>query len=155
PLAIGERRRPAPSVPDEGADAPARLQHAGALQLAVDLGHRVRVDPQLDRELPDRRQLVARMQPPGPDRHADCAFELGIQGGRVRGIDREHGPLVLLFYKNSTSGPWGSQGRGDSAKWFAGRRGPSGSTEPDASRSRPAGCGLLQAIPETIQLGDD
>src|SRR5262249_58713997 len=34
PLAIGERR-PAPSVPDEGADAPAGLQHAGALQLAV------------------------------------------------------------------------------------------------------------------------
>ena len=44
---------------DERPDAAAGFDDAGALELGVDPGDRVGVDAEVDRELPDRRQLIA------------------------------------------------------------------------------------------------
>src|SRR5882724_3931848 len=71
---VGLRRRRA----DEGADAAPRFENAGALELRVDARHRVGVDFQIDRELPDGRQLIARLQPPRGNRRPERAVQLRV-----------------------------------------------------------------------------
>ena len=73
--------------PDERPDAAPRFDDAAALELGVDAGDGVRVDPQLDRELADGRQLVARAEPAGGNRRAQSALELRVNGRRVAGIN--------------------------------------------------------------------
>ena len=77
---VGLRRRGA----DERADAAPRLDDAGALELGVDARDGVGVDAQLDGQLADGRQLVARPQPAGGDRRAQPAFELRVNRRRGR-----------------------------------------------------------------------
>lgn len=49
---------------DERTDAAPRFEYTAPLEIAVDAGDGVRVDAQCDRELPHRRQLIARMRRP-------------------------------------------------------------------------------------------
>ena len=53
------RGSPSARGADEGPDAPARFERAGAFQMRVDLGDGVRIDPQVDRELAHRWKLIA------------------------------------------------------------------------------------------------
>src|SRR5262245_21080780 len=46
----------------EGSDAAPRLEDSHPLQLRIDLGHRIGIDLQVDRQLADRRQLLADSQ---------------------------------------------------------------------------------------------
>ena len=84
---VGLRRRGA----DERPDAAPRLDDAGALELRVDAGDGVGVDLQLDGELADGRQLVARAQAAGGNRRAQPPFELRVDRRRVPGIDGDDG----------------------------------------------------------------
>ncbi len=72
---------------DKRADAAARFDHAAALELGVDAGHRIGVDPQLDGELPHGRKLVARPQPARRNRRAQAAFELRVDRRGVASVD--------------------------------------------------------------------
>ena len=72
---------------DERADAAPGLDDAGALELGVDPGDGVGVDPQVDGQLADGRQLVARPQPAGGDGGTQPAFELGIDRRGVVRVD--------------------------------------------------------------------
>ena len=103
--------------PDERTYAAARLEDAGTFELAVDAGHRVGVDSQLDRQFPDRRQLIARPQPPRGNRCTQTAFELGVNRRRVAGIEgnESHRP-VLSAYTSSLVQPWQPGNSLDSAQ---------------------------------------
>ncbi len=72
---------------DERPDAAPRFDDAGALELGVDARDGVGVDLQVDGELADGRQLVARLQPAGGDRRAQPALELRVDRRRVAGVD--------------------------------------------------------------------
>ena len=78
---------------DERADAAARLDHPGPLELGIDPGHGVGVDAQIDRELTHGRQLIARPQPAGGDRRAQPAFELRVNRRRVARVDGDDAHL--------------------------------------------------------------
>ncbi len=56
---------------DKSPDASARFNHATPFQLGINFGHCVRVDAQLNRQLPHRRQLVADADLLGRNRKAD------------------------------------------------------------------------------------
>ena len=59
PLPIAATRGFVGSRTDKRTDAPARLQNSGAFQFGINLGHRIRVDAQINRQLPYCRQLIA------------------------------------------------------------------------------------------------
>ena len=82
---------------DERADAAARLDDAGALELRVDARDGVGVDPQLHRQLADGRQLVARLQPARGDGRAQAAFELRVNRRRVPGVNGDDAHLKCLY----------------------------------------------------------
>src|SRR5712691_1348146 len=88
---------------NERAHAPARFQHAHALQLGIDLSHRVRIDAQIHRQLPHSRQLLADPQFAGSDREPDRALKLSIERRRMIWVYVEHRSSSLLYYDNSTS----------------------------------------------------
>lgn len=85
----GLRRRGA----DEGSDAASRLDDSGTLELRVDARDRVRVDAQIDGELADRGQLVARAQTARSDCRAESAFELRVNRRLVARINRNEAHL--------------------------------------------------------------
>ena len=68
---------------DERSDAPLGLDHAGTLERRIDPRDRVGVDAQIDGELPDGRELIARLQPPGRDRRPERALELRVDRRRA------------------------------------------------------------------------
>src|SRR5262245_33606233 len=75
---------------NERADTALRGKQAGAFQLGVDLRHGIGVDPQVDRQLSHRRQLISDAESPGSDRRSDTAVELRIDRRGVGWIDGEH-----------------------------------------------------------------
>jgi hypothetical protein len=88
------------------ADTTLGFEDAGSFELGVHPGHGVGVDPQLDGELPHRRQLVAGPQTPGRDRRSNATLQLGVDRGGVPGIDVQetHSPIILVYwYKSRTS----------------------------------------------------
>src|SRR3984893_15158407 len=78
---------------DERADAAARFDDAGALELRVDARHGVRVDLEIDRELAHRRELVAQLEASGRDCGAQSAVELGVDWCGVAGFDGDESHL--------------------------------------------------------------
>ena len=86
---------------DKSPDAPAGFDYAGALQLGINFGDSVRVDAQLDCQLPHRRQLIADLQPPGRNRKANLPFQLSVKRRWMIGIYLKHRcPIVLRqWYK--------------------------------------------------------
>src|SRR5260221_9781429 len=60
---------------DERADAAARLDDAGALELGVDAGDGIGVDAEVDGELADGGELIAGLEAAGGDRGAEGAIE--------------------------------------------------------------------------------
>ncbi len=82
---------------DEGADAAARFDHAGAFELGVDARDGVGVDAELDGELPDGRQLIAGPQAAGRDGGAQRALELRVDRRRVLRDRLRSSPLELLY----------------------------------------------------------
>src|SRR5262245_47769520 len=82
----GFRRRCA----DERADAAPCLEHALALEVGIDARHGVGVDAQIDGQLADRRQLIARPEPPRGDRGAQRALDLGVNRRLIAGVDVKH-----------------------------------------------------------------
>src|SRR6187399_3444871 len=96
-------------VEHESADTAPGPERAVALEVGVDLGHGVGVDPQRHRELPDRWQLIARAQAARGDGGPDAALELRVQRRRVARV-HAGGPVEirhrpLLYYFNSTKQP--------------------------------------------------
>src|SRR5262245_24964928 len=83
-------------------DAAPRLQDAQMFQFRIDLRHCVRVDLQLDRQLPHRRQLVADSQLSRGNRELYGSLELVIKRRRMFGVYVEH-ILATLYYDNRTS----------------------------------------------------
>src|SRR4051794_33284630 len=61
---------------DERADAAARLDDAGALELGVDAHYRVGIDAEIDCELAHGRQLLADRKSTGGNGGAQTAIEL-------------------------------------------------------------------------------
>ena len=57
--------------------------------MGVDLGDGVRIDAQGDRELPHRRQLIARSKSTCRDGRENPPLELCVQRRRVAGVDCE------------------------------------------------------------------
>jgi len=96
PLPIAATRGFVGSRTDKRADAPARLQNSGAFQFGINLGHRIGVDAQIDRQLPYRRQLIADAQLSGCNRKANGSVELRIKRRRVIGVDLEHRYTIVL-----------------------------------------------------------
>ena len=80
---VGPRR-------NECANAPARLNHPGPFQLGINFGDRVCVDPQIDRQLPDGRQLIPDAQPLGGNRKANRPFQLRVKRRWVFGVYLKH-----------------------------------------------------------------
>jgi hypothetical protein len=72
---------------DNRSDAAPGLDDAGTLELGVDAGYGVGVDPEIDGELADRRQLIARPDTAGGNRRAEPALELRVDGRRVAWVD--------------------------------------------------------------------
>jgi len=88
-IVLARWMRPRGAGSDKRSDAAPGLDDAGALQLGIDAGHGVGVDPEIDGELADRRQLIARPYAAGGNRGAEPAFELRVDGRGVAWIDRE------------------------------------------------------------------
>src|SRR5258708_18250802 len=77
-------------------DTPAGFDHAGALQLGINFGDGIRVDAQLNRQLPHRRQLIADAQPASRDRKANAPFQLSVKRRWMVGVYLKHRcPIVL------------------------------------------------------------
>ena len=74
---------------DEGADPTPCFKYAGPLELRVDAGDGVRVDPEGHRELSDRGQLVARSDAFRGNRRPQAAFQLGVDGRAVPRVDTD------------------------------------------------------------------
>src|SRR4051812_30716516 len=72
---------------DERADAAARFDDAGALELRVDAGDGVGVDAEVDGELAHGRQLSAGRQAAGGNRRAQAAVELRVNRRAVPRVD--------------------------------------------------------------------
>ena len=68
---------------NEGANAALRLDDPCAFELGVDAGDGVGVDLEIDRELSNRGQLIARAQAIRRDRRAESAFQLRVYRRRV------------------------------------------------------------------------
>lgn len=75
--------------PYEGASPTARGEHAASLQLRVDLRDGIGIEAEVDGELSDRRESVARAQPPGGNLRADAALQLRINRGGIVRVDGE------------------------------------------------------------------
>src|SRR5215471_3093224 len=86
-LVLGGRPRALRRRADERADAAPRFEHSVALEMRVDASDGVRVDAQLDGELADRRQLIAGPEAAGGDRGPQSALDLGVDWGRIAGVD--------------------------------------------------------------------
>ena len=71
--------------------------HAGAFEFGVDARDGVGVDAQIDGELADGRQLVARAAAAGGDRRAQAALELRVDRRRVVRVDGDDAPLESLY----------------------------------------------------------
>ena len=82
-IVLARWMRPGGAGRDERSDAAPGLDDAGTLQFGVDAGDGVGVDPEIDGELADGRQLIARPDAAGGNRGAEPAFELRVDG---RGI---------------------------------------------------------------------
>src|SRR6185503_18531589 len=76
---------------DERSDAAPRLEDAVALELGVDARDRVRVDLELDGQLPHRRQLISGAQAAGGNRRAQAAIELRVDWRAIPGVDGNDG----------------------------------------------------------------
>jgi len=92
---VGQLLR-APVVRHERAGAVAQLDHAFVLQLAVRLGHGVRVDHQLLGQRADPRQLLARAQRAGFDAVLHLLHDLEVDGHAGRRVGPEQHGTVLL-----------------------------------------------------------
>src|SRR5215831_18853340 len=102
---------------DKGADPAARLHHAAAFQLGINFGDRIRIDAQVDRQLPHRRQLVANAELAGSNRKANRPVELMINRRRMFRIDLEHDRFThctTTMGQVKVSGIAGRGGRGSS-----------------------------------------
>src|SRR6266550_5440954 len=75
---------------NERANAPARFQHARALQFGIDFSHRVRIDAQIHRQLPHGRQLLTDTELAGSDCEPDRALKLSIERRRMIWVYVEH-----------------------------------------------------------------
>jgi len=84
---------------DESPDAATRFDDAVTLQLGIDLRDCVRIDAQLDRQLPDGRQLVANAQFAGGNGKPNRPVKLVVNRRRMLGIDLEH----LMFTHCTTT----------------------------------------------------
>ena len=83
---------------DERAGAVAQLDDAFVLELAVGLGHGVRVDHELLRQRPDAGQLLARPQRAGFDAVLHLLHQLEVDGNTRRGIGpKQHGSRVTVL----------------------------------------------------------
>ena len=102
-VALARRVRLSGRRADERADAAPGLDDAGALELAVDARHGVGVDPQLDRELAHRRQLIAGAQSARGDGRAQPALELRVDRRRIARVD---GDDVHVDYYTSVLVQW-------------------------------------------------
>src|SRR6185436_13793813 len=87
---------------DERSDAAPRLEHAVALELGVDARDRVRVDLELDGQLPYRRQLIAGAQAARGNRRAQAAIELRIDRRAIPGVDGNDGSAGHVLYCTSS-----------------------------------------------------
>jgi len=74
---------------DEGPDAASGLEDIGTLELGIYARDGIRVDLQLDGELPDGGQLIAGAKSAGGDRRSQRALELRVDRRRVTRIDRD------------------------------------------------------------------
>ncbi len=72
---------------DERSNTAAGLDYAGAFELGVDPRDRVGVDLEVDRELPDGRELVARSEPARGDCRPEPALELRVDRRSVTGVN--------------------------------------------------------------------
>ena len=68
---------------DERADAAARFDDAGALELGVDARDGVGVDAEVDGELADGGELIADLEAAGGDGGAQAAIELRVNRGAI------------------------------------------------------------------------
>ena len=96
---LARRPRLGRSRRHERADTPTRLKHAGPLEVRVDARDGVGVDPQVHRQLSDRRQLVAGTQPSGGHGGPQAALELRVDGGSIAKVDGDDSHLI--DYTNS------------------------------------------------------
>ena len=101
---VGPRRH-------ECAHTSARFNDATAFQLRVDLGDGVRIDAQIDRELPHSRQLVAYAELAGRDCEPNRALKLVIEWRRMLCVYLEH-RFAPLYYDNGTSKVLGNRASG-------------------------------------------
>jgi hypothetical protein len=72
---------------DERSDAALRFDDPGTLEFCIDARDRVGVDTEINRELADGWQLVARTQAASGDCRAQPAFELGVNWRRVARVE--------------------------------------------------------------------
>src|SRR6266550_1308355 len=86
---------------NKGPDAPAGFDYAGPFQLGINFADGIRVDTQLDRQLPHRRQLVADSQAPCRNRKANRPFQLSVKRSRMVGVYLKHCCTIVLrqWYK--------------------------------------------------------
>ena len=80
---------------NERSDAAPRHDDAGAFELRIHACNRVRVDPESDRQLPDRRELVPGCEASGGDCRPESPLELCIDGVRSRGSMETMSTTVL------------------------------------------------------------
>ena len=98
---------------DERSDAAACLDYAGAFEFRVHAGNRVGVDLEVDRQLPDGRELIARSEPASGNRRPEPALELRVDRrpvARVYGDDvhKIYCTSILVQSRQAKSGPAGS-----------------------------------------------
>ena len=79
---------------DERSDAALRFDDPGTLEFCIDARDRVGVDTEINRELADGWQLVARTQAAGRDCRAQPAFELGVNWRRVARVERDDAHVI-------------------------------------------------------------
>ena len=75
---------------DKSSDATTRFDDTVSFQLSVNLGDRIRIDAQVNRQLTDRRQLVANAELAGGDCKTDRPVKLVINRRWMFGVDLEH-----------------------------------------------------------------
>src|SRR5580704_17581224 len=87
---------------DERADAAARVDDAGPLELGVDTCDGVGVDAQVDGELADGGKLVADLEAAGGDGGAQAAIELRVNRRAILGVDgNESAGRHVIYCTNS------------------------------------------------------
>src|SRR5215472_38890 len=85
------------------ADTAPRYDYSAALEFRVYLGYGVRVYPQVDRQLPHRRQLVPNAQPAGGNGKANRPVKLVIKRRWVFKINLKHCFTIVLRQSNTAS----------------------------------------------------